>query len=465
MKKTIKYDLINLVMSQSISELAYLWGEVLNRAKVEIRDANAYESFFANSYIDRIEDDVIYIAAPTGLAATILETKFESSIKEWIKKTSGADFKLVFEKGGKKRSIAEEEEKKQPFFADCHLNENMTFDNFIVGDSNIQAYSAAKIVAEKPGTAYNPLFLFSDSGLGKTHLLHSIGNAIKKKNPKKKVLYCTTSDFIDEYVNFARGKNGDVSLSSFFKEDVDVLLIDDIQFLIGKKSTMEAFFVVFSALDMQGKQIVLTSDQHPSQLDGLDERLKTRFIHGLTLSIDRPDLETSESILRSRIERSKEPDQIFDDEVISFLAMNFSTSVRDLEQALNRLLFYTSAINRCKHIDLSVANDALRGLVDIRESQNKMSEQKVISVVADYYGLTPSQITGKNRSAQFVWARHVCMYLMRSLMDIPYKQIGDSLGGRDHATVISGVQKVENSLESDGLAKQAIEELKAKLSK
>ena len=320
------------------------------------------------------------------------------------------------------------------------------------------------MIANSPGKLFNPLLLYSESGLGKTHLMQAIGNAIHADSPTSKVLYVAASDFVDEYIRFAQGYKEEQSLTQFFKNDVDVLLIDDIQFLIGKKKTMEMFFVVFGDLVKAGKQIVITSDQHPNLLEGLDDRLRSRFQAGLVLSIKRPDLETSKAILRTKITLSGLDVNDFDEEVISFLAARFSNNVRELEGALTRLLFYTINMHPTKHITLTVATEAIQGLISAQDDKSKVTESRIINVVADYYNLTPSQITGKIRTSQIALARHIAMYLVKSLLDTPFTKIGQVFGGRDHATAMKGVEKVEKSLKTDPDMQKAVSELKAKLS-
>lgn len=452
-------------MNGTVSEIALLWEKVLSKVKSKLNDQNIFEAFFANSYVGKIEGQTLYVVVNSGLAATLLETKYIDLIDRSLLDTLGTTFDLKFVT---EDEIAKEEPaktEKPKFFSESRLNPGYTFKSFVVGATNREAYQASILVAKDPGKTFNPLLVYSDSGLGKTHLLHSIGNSLRETYPNMKVLYCTAADFVDEYVKYASGEKEGESLASYFKSNVDVFLVDDIQFLVGKKKTMEMFFVVFSTLYNQGKQIVITSDQHPNDLDGLDQRLRTRFVQGLTLSIRPPDLPTSEGILKARIETNGLDLNDFEPDVIPFISQRFSSNVRELEEALNRLLFYTINIKPTKHIDLAVATEAMQDLIGVQENQTKLSETKIINVVADYYNITPSQITGKIRTSQIAMARHICMYLMRDVMDIPFVKIGQALGGKDHATVISGVQKVEKALKTDAQMQQAISELKARLKK
>ena len=452
-------------MVQTVSEVVALWSRILEKAKVKLNDQRVFDSFLADSYIDHIDNQTLYVVVNSGLAAEILHTKYQSILDESVQESTGTNFQLLFLQKSEIKKEAEQKAVTPAFFADSHLNPSYTFKSFVVGASNREAYQASLMVARTPGKLYNPLLIYSDSGLGKTHLLHAIGNSIKEMYPTTRVLYATAADFVDEYVKYAQGSKDGESLASFFKNSVDVFLVDDIQFLVGKRGTMEMFFVVFSALYNQGKQIVITSDQHPNSLDGLDQLLKTRFIQGLAIDIKKPDVSTSEQILRMKIEASGLNVNDFDGDVISFFAERFSSSVRELEEALNRLLFYTINIKPSKHIDLPTAMEAISGLINVQDDQTKLSENKVIAVVADYYNLTPSQLTGKIRTSQIAMARHIAMYLIRTILDVPFTKIGILFGGKDHATVMNGVQKVENELKSNEAMQKAISDLKAKLQK
>lgn len=307
--------------------------------------------------------------------------------------------------------------------------------------------------------------LYSGPGLGKTHLLQAIGNAIKEKKSNAKVLFTAASDFIEEYVKYATGYKEDKSLVEYFRNEVDVWLIDDIQFLKNKEKTMEMFFVVFQALIDAGKQIVITSDQPPTNLSGFDERLKSRFAQGLVLNIDRPDLETGENILRSKIPQAGLKVEDFDDEVITFIARKFSSNVRELEGTLLRLVFYVMQVKPTKHITMSVVSEAIRSLIEAHEDKDILTENKIIAAVANYYSLTPSQITGKIRTSRVAMARHIAMYLDREMLGTPLIKIGQAFGGRDHSTVLSGIAKVEKQLKDDPDMSTAVNEIKSKLTK
>lgn len=449
----------------TVSEIAQLWEHVLLKVHDRLNDQRVYDSFFDKTYIDSLDGSTMIVVANSQLASLIINSKYLDLVTRCVEDVTGTNFTLKFvDKEGVKEERKKQEE-KPVFFADSHLDPKFTFENFVVGESNREAYQAALMISKTPGKFFNPLLLYSDSGLGKTHLMQAIGNALKEERPNVKVLYVAAADFVDEYIKFAQGHKEEQSLTQFFKTDVDCLLIDDIQFLIGKKKTMEMFFVVFSDLERAGKQIVITSDQHPNLLDGLDDRLKSRFQAGLPLSIKRPDLATSAEILRAKITAGGLDVNDFDDDVISFLAARFSNNVRELEGALNRLLFYTINMKPTKHITMEVATEAIQGLVATKDDKARLSESHIVATVADYYSLTPSQLTGKIRTSQIALARHIAMYLVKTLLQLPFTKIGQYFGGRDHATAMKAVEKVEKSLKIDPDMRKAVDELKGKLTK
>ena len=328
-------------MPETVTEIAKIWERALSRIKSRINDSAVYDVFFAHTYISSIEGKTIIIAADTQLAVKVLDSKYKDLVTQTLADVTGTDYGVEFVQFSGEENKAKEQETpaKPSFFNDSKLNPRMTFENFVVGNSNRQAYQAALMISRSPGQMFNPLLLYSDSGLGKTHLLQAIGNAIKSERPTLKVLCVSAADFVDEYIRFATGYKEDQSMTQWFKTDVDVFLLDDIQFLMGKKKTMEMFFVIFADLIAKDKQIVITSDQHPNHLDGLDDRLKTRFSQGLVLNLERPDLATSEEILRRKIISSGLDINDFEPDVISFIAGRFSRNVRELEGALTRLLF------------------------------------------------------------------------------------------------------------------------------
>ena len=314
-----------------------------------------------------------------------------------------------------------------------------------------------------PGKMFNPLFIYSESGLGKTHLMNAIGNhIIKEVNPAAKILYINGNDFVETYLSFVRGDKEAQSLKDYFKS-VDVLLLDDIQLLANKVKTEEMFFYIYQAMINSGRQIVITSDRQPTELNGLEDRLVTRFTQGLVVKIDEPDQNTCVNILRKKIEENGLDVNRFEDNVLYFFADKFNKNIRELEGALNRLIFEVGFLNKVDKVTMDVAIDAVSSLSSGKQFATQLNEQKIINAVADYYNLTPSQLTGKTRTGQIALARHIAMYLIRNMLDIPLKKIGDMFGGKDHTTVMSALTKVDKELKTNESLKEAVEELKKRL--
>lgn len=453
-------------MITTISEKRQIWDRVLIGIQNEIMDPRIFDSFFNNSYIYSISGDTIVVSVNSKLAANLISTKYNDLISEVVAQTTQSKFKLVFmpesEIQASATPVTEKVEEKKQFFVNSFINPKHTFDSFVVGQCNREASQASLMIASNPGKLFNPLFIYSQSGLGKTHLLHAIGNYIKENTPRLKVLYISTDDFVDEFVRSVRGDREIEELRDFFKT-VDVLLIDDIQFLADKNKTADMFFNVFNTMINLGKQVVLTSDRHPNDLKGLEARLVTRFNAGLSINIQEPAKETLLSILKMKIEANNLDITNFDDDVLDFIAEKFSKNIRELEGAINRLLFYSINIKQSKHIDLPLAIESVSSIINVKETERILSEERIIEVVADYYNLTVSQLKGNVRTSQLALARHISMYLIRTMLDVPFKKIGQTFGGKDHSTVMSAVEKVESNLKTNPQLSQAIHEIQNRL--
>ena len=449
-------------MANQVVEIAKLWERILDKIKERFDDQRVFESFLSESYLHSIDGNIMVVVVNSGLAVDLLGKKYSDLIAGAVRECTESDYKVKFVQIADVKTAIKDIPEKPKFFADLYINSKLTFDNFVVGPSNREAYQAALVIASNLGKMYNPLFLYSQSGLGKTHLLHSIGNYIKENAPSKSVLYLPAQEFFDEYVKYVRGEQEGEDLRAFFK-GVDILLIDDIQYLSGKHGTSDMFFTIFSGMINAGKQVVITSDKHPNELQDLEARLISRFNAGLSVNIKSPDFATCIEILKLKIESLGLPLSFFDESVLSFFSEKFSRNVRDLEGALNRLIFYTTNIKQVQHIDLDTAMEAVQNEIDVKEAKTKLSESKIISVVADYYNLSPYQLTGRARPSQVTLPRHIAMYLIRSMLDVSYAKIGQTFGGKDHSTVINGVEKVEKALKTDTALQSAISELKKRL--
>lgn len=342
-------------------------------------------------------------------------------------------------------------------FQSMAINPNHTFDNFVVGDCNRESQAAALACAYEPGKFYNPLFIFGNSGLGKTHLLMAIGNFVKKTYPDRKVYYIESLKFVDKVVKAI--ENHKINEFKQYMCSLDLLLVDDIQFLAGKEKSHEIFFSIYNELVSNRKQICIASDRQPKEIKGLEDRLISRFSSGLTVGIDSPEFETSLAILRMKIKNSGNEIEDVDERGLAYIASNFSGNIRDLEGAWNRVLFYSIMFQKDKsYIQFETVVNALKNQAVVSEKDG-LSPNKIVKCVADYYGLTKQQITGKTRTKNIANARHISIYLCRKLLDLPYIKIGDEFGGRDHSTIISACNKVESQMRKDPTFLSAINDI------
>ena len=454
-------------MISSISQITQLWDRSLRKIEEQLGEKQLFDSFFAGSYIYEVKGDTITVMVNSALAKSLIRTKYMDLVTSVVNEVTQSNFKLDFvieaDVKGREQVVEAPVQKKQQYFQNAVLNTNLTFDNFVVGSFNREASQAALLIASNPGTMFNPLFIYSHSGLGKTHLLHAVGNyIIKEKKPNAKILYITANDFVEEYIRYVRGEKESQSLKDFFA-DVDVLLLDDVQFLANKVNTEEMFFYIYTSMINSGRQIVITSDRQPNELKDLEDRLVTRFTQGLVVKIEEPDQNTCVEILRKKIESNGLDLSNFDENVLYFYADRFSKNVRELEGALNRLIFTVVTMKKTDKITMDVAVEAVSSLVGGKQLATQLNEQKIINVVADYYNLTASQLTGKIRTGQIALARHLAMYLIRDMLDVSLKKIGDMFGGKDHTTVMSAIQKVDKELKTDESLQQAVEELRKRL--
>lgn len=453
-------------MNKSLSEITNLWDNVLIQVEERVNEKQVFDYFFRDTYINDIVGDTIYVVAGTALSANVLNSKYYDLVNDILTDITETRFKVVFvssEELESQEASQAVETKKVSYFKDSKLNPEYTFDTFVVGSFNREASQASVFVAANPGKQFNPLFIYSKSGLGKTHLLHAIGNYITKNTmPNAKILYVHANDFVEEYIKFAKGERESQSLKDYMCS-FDVLLFDDVQFMANKVKSQDFFFTIYEKLVNSNKQIVVTSDRQPGELNGIEDRLVTRFTKGLQVKINNPDQNSCVEILRKKIIANNLDVDKIDEAVLYFFADKFSNDVRELEGALNRLIFYAINYKCTNAITMEVAIEAVGSMVGGKSIASQLNEQKIINVVADYYNLAPSQLTGKIRTGQIALARHIAMYLIRNTLDIPLKKIGDTFGGKDHTTVMSGIQKVDRELKTDPALKEAVEELQKRL--
>lgn len=343
-----------------------------------------------------------------------------------------------------------------PAEGSSRLNPRYTFETFVQGESNRFAYAAAFAVAEVPAKAYNPLFIYGNSGLGKTHLLHAIGNYVQQYWPNKRVRYVSSEVFTNDFIN-AIQTNTSFTFQAKYRQ-VDVLMIDDIQFLQGKKETQDSFFATFNALHEQGKQVVITSDVSPKLLNSFDERMRSRFEWGLMTDIQAPELETRIAILRKKAESDKIR---IGDEILDYMAARISSNIRELEGALIRVTAF-AALNRTA-IDMNLVQAVLKDIVPLGEDGNSVSPMEIVRTVADYFKLTQEELFGKSRSQAIVIARQIAMYLCREKTSMSLPKIGALFGGRDHTTVMYAIKKVSDLMSERRYIYNQVTDIRASL--
>lgn len=342
---------------------------------------------------------------------------------------------------------------------EAHLNPNYTFDNFVVGGNNNLAHAYSLAVAESPATMYNPLFIYGGVGLGKTHLMHSIGNFVLDRNPNSKIRCITSEDFTNEVINAIRSENQS-SIMEFRDKyrNLDLLLIDDIQFVIGKERSQEEFFHTFNTLIESNKQVVISSDKPPKQMTTLDARFRTRFEMGLTVDISSPDYETRMAIIKKKAEL--EGYNISDD-IFEYIADNIKSNIRELEGALIKVVAF-SRVSKTP-VDIDVAKEVLKDIIS-PEDNKVVTPDLIINVVADHFDITISDLSSKKKSQDIVFPRQIAMYLCRQLTDISLQDLGQILGKRDHSTVMHAVDKIDKEISSNESTRSVVEVIKKKIS-
>ena len=417
-----------------------------------------------NTFIKDLEPvDVInrriYLKAPTDLAASTIMKKQAVPLRDAIAKCNVGinDFRLLVD--GSETYTLEEEEDLADAFKPVPINKNFTFDSFVVGSSNKFVYAAAKSVAEHPGESFNPLFIYGESGLGKTHLMQAIANYIDKNAPDKRVLYTTCENFLNEFIDsMISGKISARDKGARFRlhyRNVDILMIDDIQFLAKKPGVQEEFFHTFNELSSQNKQIVLTSDRPPKEIATLEERLRTRFEGGLIADIQPPDLETKIAILkRKALERKCH----MPDDVLEFLANDSGHDVRTLEGRLTKVLF-ASKLHE-EPISLSLARLALSESVNENQSSGEITPENIISAVCGYYKFRREDLLGKGKKADLVKARQICAYLICEMLSLPLVSVGAIMGGRDHTTIMYSRDKVDELIKLNEKMAKEVDDIK-----
>ena len=416
-----------------------------------------------------VKDDTVYIQIPTGQAHALnyISNKYSNYFKVTISEMMDHDYDISFILE-KEKAADTDTDLKSPSsninninYEQANLNPKYKFDTFIVGNNNKFAHSACLAVAESPGNAYNPLFIYGGAGLGKTHLMHSIGHFILEQNPNMKVLYVTSESFTNEVIESIRSGNATAMTKLREKyRTVDILMIDDIQFIIGKESTQEEFFHTFNHLHVSGKQIIISSDKPPKDIETLEARLRTRFEWGLIADISSPDYETRMAILRKKEELDGLEKYHIPDEVMQYIANNIKSNIRELEGSLNKLIALSNLEN--KPIDIPLAAEALKDMISPDDTR-AVSPELIMDVVSEHFNVPVAELKGKKRNAEIVLPRQIVMYLCRNMTDTPLKSIGALLGGKDHASISHGVRKIENDLKTDEALNNTVNIIKKKI--
>ncbi len=441
------------------------WDEILNTVKEEHELTDiSFDTWLKPLKLYGVENNKLYIIVPSDQMSGIgyISKKYTLPIKVAITEITGLNYDIEFISPDQTPRNIPAYKSKDPNFSKrivrSNLNPNYVFDTFVVGKNNRFAHSAALAVAESPGDVYNPLYIYGGPGLGKTHLMQSIGHFILQQTPDIKVLYVTSEEFTNEVIDSIR--NGNASAMTKLRDKyrtVDVLMIDDIQFIIGKESTQEEFFHTFNVLHSAGKQIVLSSDKPPKDMETLEDRIRSRFEWGLLADVGFPDYETRMAILRKK----EEADGFhLDDEIMDYIATNIKSNIRELEGALNKLLALSNLEKT--EITMEIAERELQNIIS-PDKPREVTPQLIIEIVADHFNITVDQIISKNRSKVISNPRQIAMYLCKNMTNASLDAIGGIIGGRDHSTIIHGITVVTNEYEKNESFHEQIETIKKKI--
>ena len=435
------------------TQLQFIWKQIDEKAEKLIRPVS-YNNFIKDLQPIDIVGRKIILKTTSELAANSILTHHAEELRDAIVKCDVGvkDFRLFVE--GSKVYTLEPEEDEVESFQSAPINKAFTFESFVAGSGSKFVYAAAKSVAENPGEAFNPLFIYGESGLGKTHLMHAIANYISQHYPEKKVLYTTCENFLNEFIDSLSQNNN--AKFRFHYRNVDVLMIDDIQFLKNKKQIQEAFFHTFNELSAQNKQIVLTSDRPPKEIETLEERLRTRFEGGMIADVQPPDPETKMAILKRKALDRKCP---ISDEVLEFLVRGSGHDVRTLEGRLTKVIF-ASKLHE-EPITLGLAKLALSESVNETPEQEDVTPDKIVNAVCGYFKQKREDLFGKGKKADLVKARQICAYLLCEMLSLPLVSVGNILGGRDHTTIMYARDKMEQLAKLNDKVAKEIDDIKS----
>lgn len=451
------------------TSMSKLWEDALTQLELNLSSQH-FSTWIKPLKFVKIEQDMVYLEVPNRFVLDWVKENYSKLIQKILVDLSAVNYRLQFNVSGQAKdglpkagqtidppvNAVKSQEKviRNTHAADINLNRKYTFDEFVSGSSNQFAYAAAMAVANNPATTYNPLFIYGGVGLGKTHLVNAIGNSILKKSPQMRICYYTSEKFMNELINSLRYNRMDEFRNKF--RSMDILLIDDIQFIAGKERTQEEFFHTFNALYESHKQIIVTSDKFPKDIPGLEERLRSRFEWGLIADIQPPDVETKLAILKMKAEQNniKLPE-----EVALFLANSICNNVRELEGYLIRIGAYASLTSTA--VTLEMARDVLKDI--LIERNRELSVEEILKKVSSHFNIKISDIKSAKRLKAVVLPRQIAMYLSRQLTSSSYPEIGERFGGKDHSTIIHAIRKIEKLMENDFQIRSTIESLKNEL--
>jgi len=440
-----------------LENIADLWNKALSNIEKKISKPS-FDTWLKATKAHALQGDSLIITAPNEFARDWLEERYSQLISDILEEITGEELgvKFIIPQNQKEEEFdlqisSKQKKKEEETTEQTILNSKYTFDTFVIGSGNRFAHAASLAVAEAPAKAYNPLFIYGGVGLGKTHLMHAIGHYVLDHNPSAKVVYLSSEKFTNEFINSIRDNKGAEFRDKY--RNVDVLLIDDIQFLAGKESTQEEFFHTFNTLHEESKQIIISSDRPPKEIPTLEDRLRSRFEWGLITDITPPDLETRIAILRKK---AKADGLDIPNEVMLYIANQIDSNIRELEGALIRVVAYSSLIN--KDINADLAAEALKDIVPSSKPR-VITIHDIQKVVGEHFSVKLEDFKAKKRTKSIAFPRQIAMYLSRELTDFSLPKIGEEFGGRDHTTVIHAHEKISRLLVSDSLLQKQLKEI------
>ncbi len=439
-----------------------IWNALLSEIQGKVSTVS-YEMWFSRAEALTVSYNKLIVVVPLKNIKTMLENEYRSTV-QWALgqiKTYVTDVLFILPEDKSAYLEDADDQPPQPKETENPFDSKFTFDNFVVGSSNQIVYAAAQAVAKNPGQQFNPLFIYGGVGLGKTHIMHAIGNHILQQNPRTKILYVTTEQFVNDFIDSIRN-NRDNEQNKRFREkyrNVDVLMLDDIQFIAGKTTSQEELFHTFNNLYQSKKQIVISSDRHPRELTFLEERLQSRFQCGLTCDITQPDLETRIAILQKKALDKKVN---ISNSVMYFIAEKIDSNIRELEGALSKVIFYCSLVGK-EADNIDIIKEALKDDIDV--TTHILSIDTIVEATCAYYNIPKAEIVGKRKTKQIAFARQIAIFLIFDLLGLPLATIGNYFGGKDHTTIMYAKNKILEQQQTDHFVASQIKDIKNMIQK